>query len=679
MMLSQAWALPSQNLESIEYLEHQGSAAIEIGFSESLQYLSHFPLRAGTTLRIFVGPRVEVDLSVDSLPYTQAMRAPRSKEIPLSQVTFKINEAGEASVIVDFERVVKFLVSPGRRPNMLLIKLPDHKISTRVQIQRTGITQDKSSPAYKLLALGRTALKKGDNKRAIQIFTKMLGLPASKERQEALELLGVSRQRNGQHAHAKAMYREYLKQYADTDGAARVKQRLSDLLHGQLKPKERLKVSKKAGKKTTSRFYGSFAQYYYRGQNSTEETGTTLSQSLLLNQLSLSWRIRSTDYDVRNFIYASHSHDFLSTAGKPVTPQTAYSQIKNSRLGFSARLGRQTGSKGGVLGKFDGLQASYDVAHSISVNAVGGYPVNFTDKRSVQTTKPFWGVGLEFDGGKSQVDVLPYYIRQDVDGIVDREAVGSEFRYFGKGGNFYSLVDYDIAYSDLNIYLFRGQYNWRKDTIFSLNFDYRNSPLLFTSNALIGRTDVSSIDELLAILPEDEIRDRAEERIGDATTLSIGVGHTFSPRYQANADLTMAQQVFVIEDPVLGLSSDTEVQVYFSAQLIASRWFNERDISVLGFRMSQTGSYDEVSLSVSNRLPFRKDWKFDTRFRVDIRQNDSGEELTKYRPSIRMNYRRTRGMNFEMELGVELWRYGGETNNIDFQRTFANIGYRWNF
>lgn len=62
-----------------------------------------------------------------------------------------------------------------------------------------------------------------------------------------------------------------------------------------------------------------------------------------------------------------------------------------------------------------------------------------------------------------------------------------------------------------------------------------------------------------------------------------------------------------------------------------------------------------------------------------MRQNDSGEDLTKYRPSVRMNYRRTRSMNFKMEVGVELWRYGGETNNIDFQRTFANLGYRWNF
>lgn len=679
VMVSQVWALPSQTLESIEYLEHQGVAAIEIGFAESIQYLSHFPLRSGATLRVFIGPRTAVDPAVDKLPYTQAMRSPGSKEIPLTQVTFRINEAGEASVIIDFERIVKFTVSSGRQSNMLLITLPDHKVTTRIQTQSAKIIKKKSSPAYKLLALGRIALKESNNKRAIQIFTKMLGMPQSEERQEALELLGVARERNNQKAHARAMYREYLKEYKDTDGAARVKQRLSDLLHGQLKPKGKLKASKR-GKKTTSRFFGSFAQYYYRGQNSTETNGTTLDQSLLLNQLSLSWRIRSEDYDVRNFAYASYSRDFISSAGKPPTLQTAYSQVKNSRLGFSGRFGRQRGGKGGVLGKFDGLQASYDVAHSISVNAVTGYPVNISDKRSVQKNKPFWGVSFDFDGGGKEVDILPYYIHREVDGIIDREAVGSEFRFFHKDGNYYSLVDYDVSYSLLNLYLFRGQYNWRKDTVLSLNFDFRNSPLLFTSNALIGRSDVSTIDDLLAISTEEQIRDAAEARVGKATTLSVGISHTFSSLYQANADVTFAQQVFVVEDPVANtLSPQNEAQLYLSAQFIASKWLSERDTTVVGLRMSSTGRYDELSLSLSNRLPVRKDWKVYSRFRMDMRQNDSGEDLTKYRPSIRLNYRHSRSMNFETELGVQMWRYGGETNNTDYQRVFVNMGYRWNF
>lgn len=679
-VFSQAWALPSQSLESIEYLMHQGEAAIEVGFAQPVFYLSHFPLSSGANLQIFIGPRSAVDPEVDKLPYTQAMRAPASKEVPLTQVTFRINEAGESSVLVDFERVVKFSVIEGRTPNSLIITLPDRKVTKEVQFKNTNVVSTTNSKAFKLLVLGRKALKKGNNTSAIRTFTKMLGLPESKERREAMELLGVARERNGQKAHAKTMYREYLKQYPKSDGASRVKQRLQDLLRGQLKPKAQLKAKKGKAKKETSRIYGSFAQYYYRGESSLGDENSLLDQSLLLSQLSVNWRIRKDDYDVRSFVYASHSSDYLNDTDKPMTLETAYSQYSNNRLGLSGRIGRQSGSSGGVLGKFDGLRGSYRIAPAISMNAVAGFPVKYSDKRSIQTEKPFWGVGAEIDGKGKDVDILPFYIRQEVDGIVDREAIGSEFRFFHKLGNFYGLVDYDLTYTDLNIYLFRGQYNWRKDTIFHMNLDYRNSPLLFTTNALIGRTDVSSIDELLETRSEAEIKDLAENRVGKSTTVSFGVGHTFNPRYQLNGDITFAQQEFVIDDITPGfLTTDRSNQIYLSSQLIANQWLNARDTTVLSVRLSQANTYDELSLAGSNRLPLQNRWKFDTRMRVDLRQSDSGEDLVRYRPSVRWNFRHTQTMYYEAEVGVEMWRYGGGSNNSDFQRIFVNLGYRWSF
>jgi hypothetical protein len=680
-VLSQAWALPSQSLESIEYLTYQGVAAIEIGFAEPVHYLSSFPLTSGATLEIFIGPRTVVDSAVDKLPYTQAMRAPDSSEVPLTQVTFRINEAGESSVVVDFERVVNFSVLAGRTANTLIIALPELKVTQTIQIKNTRAKSVTNSKSFKQLVLGRKALKQGNNALAIRIFTTMLGLPAtSPERQEALELLGVARERNGQIAHAKAMYREYLKQYPKSEEASRVKQRLQDLLYAQLKPKAPLKTKKKQDSKTTSRVYGSFAQYYYRGESNIDGVGSLVDNSLLLNQLSLNWRIRSADYDVRNYVFASQSDDFATDSGKALTLETAYSQFKNSRLGFSGRAGRQTGSGGGVLGKFDGLRGSYNVTHKIAVNAVLGYPVNISDKRSIQTQKPFIGIGAEVDGEGKDVDILPYYIRQEVDGIVDREAIGSEFRFFHKLVNFYGLIDYDIAYSDLNMYLFRGQYNWRKNTSFSLNFDYRNNPLLFTSNALIGRTDASTIEELLKIRTEEQINELAEDRVGNSTTLSFGVSHTIDARYQLNGDVIYAQQEYVIDGTTPGfLIRETEQQIYISSQLIINKWFNDRDISILGVRLSQTNNYDELSLSALNRLPLKNKWKFDSRFRVDLREADSGENLARFRPSVRWDFHQNKTMYYEAELGVEWWRYGGDTNNPDVQRLFANLGYRWNF
>lgn len=679
LIISHACAFPSQSLESIEYLEYKGAAAIEIGFTQPIQYLSNFPLNSGATLQVFIGPRTDVDPEVDRLPYTYVMRAPESREIPLSQVTFKIDESGELSLDVEFEKVVKFTVLAGSRANTLLITLPEYKINAGIKKESVKESYEIKGTESQLLDVGREALKAGNNSKAIQIFTKMLGMPDSKERQEALELLGVARERNNQKAHAKAIYTEYLKQYPDSEGAARVKQRLNDLLYGQLKPKKKLKVTNRE-KKVTSSFFGSFAQYYYRGQNSTEQTGTTVDQSLLLSQISMSWRIRSADYDIRNFIFANHSRDYITNVDNPLIAQTAYTQFKNNKWGFSGRLGRQTGSKGGVLGKFDGLEASYDVTSQLSVNAVTGYPVDISNKGRIQTRKPFWGVGFEMDGKGLIPDILPYYIHQEVDGIVEREAVGSEFRHFGDKGNYYSLIDYDISYSDLNLFILRGQYKWQQNTVFNLNYDYRNSPLLFTSDALIGRTDVTTIEDLLKIYTEDQIRTMASDRVGNASTLSVGFSHKFNPLYQANADITFAQGEYMVQDPATGtLSPERGNQMYFSSQLIANKWLNDRDTTLLGLRLSSTDSYDETSFYISNRLPIENYLKLDTRYRVDVRKNTAGENLVRQRPSIKVNYRYTRAMTFELETGVEFWHYSGTTNNPDYRRFFAIGGYNWNF
>jgi hypothetical protein len=679
LMISQAWAFPSQALESIEYLEYKGAAAIEIGFTQPIQYVSNFPLNQAATIQVFLGPRIKVDSDVDRLPYTYVMRAPDSSDIPLSQVTFRINDSGELSLDVEFDRIVKFSVLAGSQANTLLITLPEYHVSSGVRSISVKESHEISSPESKLLEIGKGALKNGDNIKAIQIFTKMLGMPDGKDRQEALELLGVARQRNNQNAHAKAIYTEYLKQYPDTEGAARVKQRLNDLLYGQLKPRKKLKATNRE-EAVTSSFFGSFSQYYYRGQNSTDQTGTTVDQSLLLSQISLNWRIRGSDYDIRNFIYANHSYDYITKTENYLTAQTAYTQFKNSKLGFSGRLGRQTGSKGGVLGKFDGLQASYDVNSRFSLDAVTGYPVDISNRRSIQTRKPFWGLGFELDGKGEMPDILPYYIHQNVDGIVDREAVGSEFRHFGEKGNYYSLVDYDVAYSDLNLFILRGQYKWQQNTMLNFNYDYRNSPLLFTSDALIGRTDATTVEELLKAYSENQIRSMVKDRIGNATTLSVGISHKFSPLYQVNTDVTFAQGEYMVQDPSTAVfTAQKGSQTYLSAQLIANKWLSERDTTLLGLRMSATDSYDETSFYLSNRLPIEKSWKLDTRYRIDSRKNGSGENLLRQRPSIKLNYRYLMSMTFNLEMGMEYWHYSGTTNNVDYRRFFAIGGYNWNF
>ena len=672
------WALAAQTLESIEYTSRDGVAVVEIGFSGPVQYLSHFPLQWGGTVQVFLGPRAQVDPDIDTLPITQVMRAPKSPDIPLTQVSFTIDKNGESSIRLDFTRVVNFEIGAGERINTVQVLLPGIVLHQAVPSLQTEVEADALS---KLMQQGRDALKQGDAPRAIAVFTSLVGMPAHRYSADALELLGVARERNGQQAHAKAIYEDYLKRYPDGEGTVRVKQRLADLLSSQLRPSAPLKEAKAEKRKTyRSELYGSLAQYFYHDQTTVGDSDTVVDQRLLLNQLTLDWRIRSDEWDVRNFFYANHYADFISHTGQPLTIESAYSQFSHDSSHVSGRIGRQTGVSGGVLGKYDGVKLGYDATHSFRLIGQAGYPVELSDKRGIQSNKPFVSLGLELDGEGKLPDVLPYFVHQKVDGIVDRTAVGSELRYFHPKGNFYGMLDYDTSYRALNIFLLRGQYNWRETTSFDVNLDFRKNPLLFTSDALVNRIDYTTIDDMLQVYSEDEIRALAEEHVGDSASLSLGASHSINSRYQLRGDITFARQEYKFDDFVSGeVLSERDRQTYLFLQLIANQWLSEHDTTVLGTRLSDTSSYRELSLFASNRLPLDQWWRLDLRAQLDRQHTDNGDRLTKFRPSLKVDYRASNSVQFVAELGIEWWRYGGDSLNPDLQRLFVNAGYRWSF
>ena len=74
---------------------------------------------------------------------------------------------------------------------------------------------------------------------AVRLYTKILQQPDNQYSQDSLEYLGLARERNGQLAQAKMVYRSYLERYPEGEGAARVKQRLAVLLTASKQPREK--------------------------------------------------------------------------------------------------------------------------------------------------------------------------------------------------------------------------------------------------------------------------------------------------------------------------------------------------------------------------------------------------------------------------------------------------------
>lgn len=626
------------------------------------------------------------------------------------RAAMKRNDLDEATRI--FTQVLNIPGNPYLQEAERLIRQATNATSSQADL-RDPVVADPSTldDVVRLVEQGRIALTEGNNNRAIVIFTKLTEIPEHPSSKESMEYLGVARQRNNQIAHAKSIFEQFLKKYPKGEDADRVKQRLADLISSQIKPKERLAAApepKKSQQFKTDTF-GSWSQYYYFGVTSIDTIQEKQQdQSTLLSYLTANTRTRSDRFDIRAFFYGTHLADFRDDANKSPSSRardnrielsTLYVDVQDKKLGLQGRVGRQSSSTPGVLGRFDGALFGVDIVPKIRVSFIGGFPVDLNDKGSVNSDTQFFTTNVQFDDLIKNLDVIPYVSVQYSEGLLDRFAIGEEIRYFNPKGNFFNLLDYDASYGSLNILLFHGQFNFSKDHSINFNLDYRNNPLIFTRNAIIGNQRFSSLEEAVNLgISEDQLREEAILRTGKSAIFTLGVTNQFTEKVQWSNDITYTNQVYsdaivnpellppdpTQPDPPIVPGQESEIEqvedaISLNSRLTTMGIIGEREITIFSVGTTAATSYDDVNLGFQNRAPFGEGWAVDSRFRVDLRTDVNGQELRRFRPSLKLNYSWKRAFNVEAELGVEISKYGGTTNNQDTTRSFGSMGYRWNF
>ncbi len=328
-----------------------------------------------------------------------------------------------------------------------------------------SVRGDVDSQASNLLEQSREALTRGDNQAAIQLLTQLLQLPPNQHSQDAQELIGLAHERNGEIAKAKREYALCLELYPDWTGAERVRQRLAEL---ETAPKTQALKAAKKKEVSVSTAYGSFSQYYYRGNSRVDSTETpivgppqplptltSVDQSALLSNLDLTGRFRGGDFDNRVVIRDTYALNFLDDTDNENRLYAAYAEVRNKLYEYSGRLGRQPGNSAGILGRFDGITLGYNFLPKWRINVVAGEPADFNP---INSERQFWGTSLDVGTFAERWNGNAYYISQTIDGIIDRQAVGAEIRYFDPRSSLLSLVDYDVSYGVLNIALLQGTY-----------------------------------------------------------------------------------------------------------------------------------------------------------------------------------------------------------------------------
>ncbi len=550
----------------------------------------------------------------------------------------------------------------------------------------------RSGRLGRVLDAGRQAMIDGDYPRAIRLFTAAVESGDRQVRKEALELLGLARERNHQLAHARANYEKYLKLYPKGPDAERVRQRLAGVLTAN--PSEREVKAAQAGgsgkKAEPSRpirwdWYGTLSQEYLRDQttSATDPNAKRVNTSRLTTLLDLTARGRNAIYDMRAQLDAQNDRDFQAKAkNQPAYAlSNAYVELQYKPLGAGVRVGRQRHNGGGILGRFDGVLANYSVTDSVTVNAVAGYPVALNEKTRVQQETHFYGVSADWQPTELEWSFNAFYIRQDREGYLDRQAVGGEARYFTSDKSVFTLIDYDVTYSQLNTLLVQGNWNLSdRDALFA-TVDYRLSPTLTTANALVGQTTASTLKLLGLTNTESQIRQLARDRTAKVTTVTLGGSHRIREDLQVSGDITATKTGSTPASGGVAATPATDLEWLYSLQFLGNGLWFEGDSSILTLRYGDTTSSRNYTVNVDYRQQLPGGWRINPKLLMDYRDQQN-QPVTQFqvKPSIRVEYRATQNFEIDLEGGLS-WEHQTDKVNGDSDTGgyFVSAAYRWDF
>jgi tetratricopeptide (TPR) repeat protein len=541
--------------------------------------------------------------------------------------------------------------------------------------------------ALALIDKARAALARGDNRTAVITLDKLLRMPPNRYSQDAQEFIGLARERSGETAAARKEYELYLRLYPAGEGADRVRQRIAALDAAIPAPSPVFKAAKPRVE-VLSTVIGSLSQYYYHGASKVDttdliptagsenqETLTQTDQSALVTNLNLTHRYRSEDFDNRFVIRDTHTKNFLTGQDDTNRLSALYYEVKDRKRDYSARLGRQPGSSGGVLGRFDGATAGYNFTPKWRVNVVGGKPAD----NSFDTDLKFYGTSVDLGPFAEHWGGSLYTMQQKADGVVDRNAVGGELRYFDPRFTVYGLYDYDTEFATPNIILLQGNWTGSSGTSAHVLFDKRKTPSLTLTNALLGETD-TSIKSQLQTKSYEQLKQQALDLTSTTDMVSVGVSQALSTRWQLGVDVQSAHTSATVGTVTQLPQPDTGDIHTYTGNVIGTGLFTQRDVNVLSVSRIDAPDYTGNSYSLTNRLLWGPSWGLDVTLSWYSQHTLSTDsELERFSPVIRPSYKWKENITLEAEFGEERTTETNPTTEVKNRRRYWSLGYRWDF
>ena len=716
-MLVFSGALRAQIIDRVDVTRSGPEAEIQIRFTTVVQYLRNFPASEGEFLRINLQVTGTGDLSSGRV-LLESRTPPTGGLVPAFTVSWP--EEGN-SLGLRFAQPIRFRVRPGAdgRSISVYVPLPESLAPTPAPpaapqappaappaeklaappegapAQAAPTTPEEVDRlAHDLLERGRRALQANDPQTATEVLNRLLNLPPNTYSQEAQEIVGVARERNGEFAKARAEYELYLKLYPEGEGALRVRQRLQALPAPGSTPGAGLRVPGRPEKSETQ-VSGGFSQYYYHGSTKFDSTLvaptpglkldqaslTTTDQNSLISNLDLTARMRGPDQDSKLVLRDIYTSNFLPGQKDINRLYSLFYERQNADASVLTRIGRQPGFTGGLQGSFDGAWAGFTARPGLRVNGVVGKPVEFFPVQS----KTFAGINADIGPFKDRWNANVFFIEQHADGQLDRRAVGGEFRYFDARRNMFGLFDYDLAFKTLNIAMVQGNLIGADGSNVTALFDHRRVPVLQLTNALPGQSatvpNVASptIRQLLdAGTNVQDLRDGAKALTPISNMAMIGYTKPVTPTLQLGGDVRVSNVSGTEGSGNLPAAPGTGNLYVYEAQAIKSSMLTKTDSGVANFSLIEGATLKGQSLTF-NYVLVQNLWRMDAALRLYRQRSDLDVVLFRVSPSLRLAYRFRNHVNFEVEVGTEESTNTGPTQSDKTSRKYFSLGYRWDF
>jgi hypothetical protein len=699
----------AQVMEDVELRREGQDAVASIRFVTPIQFRRAVSARAGDLTQAFydVMPATDLPSLVDG-----RQRVAGGGGLPQIVILDEVvDRAGMGrKLLVRFNTPTRFKVRAGRGNKSIEIVLeglgdavsssippvpaPAVQPAVLQQPQSVSAATDINAKAVQLLAAAQAAFDRADHAVVQERLNELLALPPNESSRKAQELIGVSRLKAGDPVRARSEFELFLKLYPAGEDSDRVRQLLATV------PAAAKVTAAKPVVQPVATWSGSLSAFYYGGQSKvrtqefldspisglpqlqSESTLSGTDQSQVQTSADLNWRYRDAETDMRFVARDAYSVDLRTNGVNKNRLSALYFDHRSLVNGTSIRVGRQSPNGGGVLYRFDGVQAGYTFAPKWKVNAMAGAPTDTL----LDTRRRIYGAWIDAEALTKEISGNFYINQQVIDGEVDRRAIGTELRYFSGGLSASAQLDYDLILRDTNIASVQATWQLPDTTVFNFLYDRRTTPILSLGNILFFQdpnliTPARRIQDLLGTTPLSILRDQVKGTTAYQTQAMVGVTTPIAKNWQVGGDIRLTNVGEIKPVAVIFPSGSPSTGNLWGLgmQLIGSNLYSSRDTHVFNASFLKGPTYHGTLLSYNNLSSLNDKWQVEPSLKYYRQSDTTGTSSTRWTPGFRVTYRVLQKVSLESELSYEMSKTTSPSRSESSHRMFYYLGARYDF